>query len=82
VSRSKLVPERWYPNYELDDESDALRCIFNGNELGHPTKIGADAFFDRRGADRFEMLEETILVGHQEAISLLTLTDARMLEDY
>lgn len=80
-TKSKLVPEHWFPSADLDAESDALHCIFSGNELGRPIKIGADAFFDRRGADRYEMLEETILVGHQEAVTLLTLTDDRMCED-
>lgn len=80
-TKSKLVPERWFPNKDLDSESDALRCVFGGNELGRPTKLGADAFFDRHGSDRYEMLEETILVGHQEAVTILTLTDERMLED-
>lgn len=80
-ARSRLVPERWYPSYELDPESDALRCLFSGHELGRPTKIGADAFFERRDADRFELFEETVLVGQREALTLLTIADHRMLED-
>jgi len=80
-ARSNLVPEQWFPNADLDAKSDALRCIFGGNQLGRPTKINAAAFFDCRGADRFDILEETILVGHQEVVTLLTLSDRRMLEE-
>ncbi len=69
---SKLVPERWFPIKELDQESDAFNAVFSGETLGRPTKIGADAFFDRTGADRYEMLEETILIGRQDALTLLT----------
>jgi hypothetical protein len=80
-TKSKMVPEHWFPNLDLDAESDALRCVFGGEELGRPTKIGADAFFDRWDADRYEMLEETISVGQQDVVTILTLTDERMLED-
>lgn len=80
-ARSKLIPEHWLPALDLDSESDALRCVFSGLELGRPSKIGADAFFERRGADRYEILEESILVGHQEVVTLLTFIDERMLRD-
>lgn len=79
--RSGLVPDRWFPSRELDPESDAFHCVFTGKENGRPTKIGADAFFDRFDADRYELLEETIRTGQREVLTLLTITDADMLED-
>mgnify|MGYP001373193202 CR=1 FL=1 len=81
VARSKIVPEHWFPQRDLDAESDVMRCLFSGHELGRPTKIGADAFFDRREAERFVVLEETILVGDRDALTLITITDERMLDD-
>lgn len=80
-ARSKMVPERWYPQRDLDPESDAIRCLFSKHELGRPTKIGADAFFDRREAERFDLLEESIMVGDHDVLTLITLTDERMLDD-
>jgi hypothetical protein len=80
-ARSAMIPERWFPAPDLDPESDAFNCVFTGNALGRPSKIGADAFFDRSEAERYELFEETIPVGDRQAITILTLTDDEMLED-
>ncbi len=44
-------------------------------------RIGADAWFERRDAERFEIFEQTVRVGDNEALSLLVISDDEMLED-
>jgi hypothetical protein len=49
------VPEHWFPKQELDHESFAFAALFGKNEdKGGPRRIGADAWFDRRGGGRAE----------------------------
>ena len=43
--------------------------------------IGADAWFERAGSDRFEIQEQTIRVGPEETLTLLVFCDAAMLEE-
>ena len=45
-----------------------------------PRKIGADAWFDRRDAERFEVYEQTIRTGGEdEIITLVRIDDEAML---
>jgi hypothetical protein len=46
-----------------------------------PRKIGADAWFDRREAERYEVLEQNVRIGEGEVLSLILLTDTGMLDD-
>jgi hypothetical protein len=46
-----------------------------------PRKIGADAWFGRREAERYEVLEQNVRIGEGEVLSLILLTDAGMLDD-
>lgn len=80
-ARSPMLPEHWFPQKDIDPESGAFEAVFAGKASTYPSKIGADAFFDRWGSDRFEVLEESICTGSGEALTLVTVTDQRMLED-
>jgi hypothetical protein len=44
-------------------------------------KIGAEAWFDRHGADRFLVREQTVRIGNEETISLVVIDEDRMLEE-
>lgn len=44
-------------------------------------KIGADAWFDQHGADRFDIPEQTIRTGSGETLTLLVFSDEEMLEE-
>lgn len=57
-----------------------MDILFGGIERAVPTIIGADAWFDRWNADRFELREECVKAFGNDVLALLTLTDARMLE--
>lgn len=46
-----------------------------------PHKIGADAWFDRDEARYYEVQEQTVRVGDDRTLTLVTLIQNRMLED-
>lgn len=79
---SPSVPSRWFPKDELDHESYAFDMLFgSGNEEAFPRRIGADAWFDRAEADRYEILEQSYKLPNQEVVTILQLIDPTMLRD-
>jgi hypothetical protein len=82
-TRARGVPQRWFPQPELDSESFAFGILFGNAADDHmPRKIGADAWFDRRDAGQFEIHEQTVRVADDEILTLLLITEDRMLEDW
>jgi hypothetical protein len=82
-TRSPDVPERWFPRNELDPESFAFDLLFGqGGEQIHPRLIGADAWFDRDEARRYELREHSVRTADDEILTLLMITDEGMLEDW
>lgn len=80
--RAPSVPERWFPQDQLDSDSYAFDTLFGRKaEEIIPRKIGADAWFDRHGAAEYEIHEQTIRTGNEEILSLLLIDDERMLDD-
>jgi hypothetical protein len=80
--RAAGVPSRWFPREELDAESfafDVLNQTKTDDSMPH--KIGAEAWFDRSEAQRYEIHEQTIRTGPDEVLSLLLLADDRMLDE-
>ncbi|MET1111760.1 MAG: hypothetical protein ABWX67_09575 [Allosphingosinicella sp.] len=78
--RSADVPTRWFPQNDLDSESSAMDVLYGRAGRSAPSLIGADAGFDRWNADRFDLREQSVKGHGDEVLSLLTLTDADMLE--
>ncbi len=81
-TRSPDVPERWFPRDELDPESFAFDLLFGGQEQAYPRLIGADAWFDRNEAQRYELREDSVRTADDEILTLLMLTEDGMLEDW
>lgn len=80
--RPPCVPDRWFPRDELDRESYAFETLYGSRvEQTHPRKIDADAWFDRRGAERHQMFEHTFPLPNDEILTLLTFTDPEMMEE-
>lgn len=80
--RPPCVPDRWFPREDLDRESYAFDALFGSKvEQPHPRKIVADAWFDRRDAERYMMLEHTFPLPNDEVLTLLTFTDGDMMEE-
>lgn len=82
-TRSPNVPDRWFPQDNLDSESFAFGVLF-GNQPNDPMprKIGADAWFDRDEASRYEVQEQTIRTADDEILTLVLIRDPEMLEDW
>jgi hypothetical protein len=76
------VPARWWPQEMLDHESSSFGVLFGGlPDDAAPRKIGADAWFDRDEAARYDVEEQTIRTGDAEVITLILIQDEEMLEE-
>lgn len=74
--RAPMIPNFWFPKKELDHESYAFEMLFGGTEQGnYAHKIGADAWFDFRGAERYELLEHSFKLPNEEVLTLLILPE-------
>jgi len=81
-TRSPDVPDRWFPQDNLDHESFAFGVLFGNHDNDPmPRKIGADAWFDREEAQRYEVQEQTLGTAPDEILTLLLIRDAGMLEE-
>jgi len=80
-SRSDSV-ERWFPREELDGESSAFALLYGSgtDEQRAPMKVGADAWFDRRGAEDYEVLEQSYRLPSQEIVTVVMFIDPDMIE--
>ena len=80
-ARSPSVPDRWFPRDTLDVESYAFDILFGTAEDDtQPHKIGADAWFDRWDAEKYELTEQSIRIRANEILTLIQITDTRMLD--
>lgn len=77
--RHRDVPDRWFPQDTLDSESYAQDVLTGKIERSHCAKIGADAWFDRYEASRYEIVEQSIRIG-ENVLTFLAIDDD-MLED-
>ena len=57
-----------------------MDVLYGKVDRARPTIIGADAWFDRWGADRFELTEECVKGFGNDVLALLTLEDQAMLK--
>lgn len=74
--RAPMIAGWWFPKEELDQESIAFEMLFGKEaESRHPRLTGADAWFDFRGADRFEIKEQAFLLPNDEVLTLLILPE-------
>lgn len=81
-ARAPSVPAKWFPQDHLDAQSYALDVLFGRAPNDRfPHKIGADAWFDRWEAQKFELTEQSMRTGDDEVLTILTLSDSDMLED-
>jgi hypothetical protein len=79
--RSKDIPDRWFPQKELDDDSIAFDRLFGNKDRIRSQKINADAWFDRREAERFDIVEDAIRISSSQVLTLLWLENDEMLEE-
>jgi len=80
-NRPQQIPERWFPRDELAAESSAMSVLFGKYRRNSRTIVGAEAWFDRRDASRYELCEQSFKISEQEVLTLLVFTNTEMLED-
>jgi len=74
--RAPMIPDFWFPNEELDHESYAFEMLFGEiAESRFPHKIGADAWFTFRGAEHYEVQEQSFLLPNEEVLTMLILPE-------
>ena len=78
--RNVNVPDRWFPRDELDPESSAFEVLHGQTDRTRRSVIGADAWFDRREAERFEVYEQTIRASNGTALSMVVFKSPEMLD--
>lgn len=72
--RADMVPGWWMPKRELDHETFAHDLLAGrSSEERFPRKIGADAWFDFKGCDRFQIEEQSMSLPNGEVLSVLTI---------
>ena len=79
-NRSRDIPQKWFPRDKLDAYSDAMDVLYGRVERGNRSLIGADAWFDRWDAEKYELYEETHRITDNEILTLLVFKDDEMLE--
>lgn len=58
-----------------------MNVLYGTNPRSQRISVGAEAWFDRREANRFEIQEQSYKVSDREILTLLVFTQAEMLED-
>jgi hypothetical protein len=75
--RAPMIRPGWFPVKALDRQTFAADMLFNGAaEENFPRKMPADAWFDFKGSDRFEVAEQSFLLPDEEILTVLSLPDA------
>jgi Zn-dependent peptidase ImmA (M78 family) len=75
--RAPMIQPWWFPVNVLDRQTYAADTLFNGAaEENFPRKMPADAWFDFKGSDRFEVAEQSFLLPDEEILTVLILPDA------
>lgn len=69
------IPRYWFPKGDLDSESFAFELLHNASAVdeGYPRKIGADAWFDNRTAERYEITEQSFRLPGEGVVTILRL---------
>jgi hypothetical protein len=78
--RGPAIPDRWFPRDEIDADSDALEVLHGTKDRTTRSLIGADAWFDRREAERYEVYEQTVRMSTGDALSLVVIRSSEMLD--
>jgi len=79
--RSADIPSRWWPKKELDADSAAFSQVFGEEQRDRPQKIPAEAWFNIREADRYDITEDAIRTSNDKVLTLLWLDNYEMLKD-
>lgn len=77
--RAGDVADAWFPQDLLDHRSSAFNLAFGAGAPRPAAEVSGDLWFDRRGADRFQIVEEALCTSAGDTLCLLNIIDERML---
>ena len=81
-TKAPSVPGHWFPKGSIDARSSVMDVLYGKRQDDlMPHKIKAEAWFDCREARGHDIYEQTMRVSEGVVITILLLTDRRMLED-
>jgi hypothetical protein len=80
LNRPDQIP-RWFPRDDLSAGSSAMNVLYGKNRFGRRSTVGAEAWFERWDASRYELYEQSFKISDQEVLTLLVFINAEMLED-
>jgi hypothetical protein len=75
-NRPQQIPERWFPRDDLSTDSSAMNVLFGKNRSGRRNTVGAQAWFDRWDASRYELYEQSFKISDQEVLTGARFTGA------
>jgi len=78
--RPKHIPDKWFPRNDLDAESYAIDVLYGKMERSRRVLMGADAWFDRWDAKKYEVFEESCATLNNEILTFIVFKDIEMLE--
>ena len=81
-NRPNGILDHWFPSDELHPDSYAIEILYGNSDRSSRRLIPADAWFDRRSAQRYELFEQTIKISNQEILTILVFKDSEMLEEH
>lgn len=79
--RPNRIPDRWFPQDELDADSYAFEVLYGQEKSSRRVLMGAEAWFDRWFAKKYQIYEETRQITDGEILTFLILKDDAMLDD-
>lgn len=77
--RADSVPDDWSPREYLDPSSPSFPVMFGAVERSKSQAVAASLWFDRRDASRYRITEQSLKAHGGTMLTLLTLTDPKML---
>jgi hypothetical protein len=79
-NRPQQIPERWFLRDDLSADSFAMNVLYGKNRFGRRSTVGAEAWFDRWDASRYELYEQSFKISDQEVLALLVLLTLKCLK--
>jgi hypothetical protein len=73
------VLDGWFPREDLDPSSPSFPVMFGTVERSKSQPVAASLWFDRRDASRYRITEQSLKAHGGTMLTLLTLTDPKML---
>lgn len=77
--RAANIPDDWFPREDLDPSSPSFPVLFGTVERTRIQSVAASLWFDRRDASRYRITEQSLKARGGTMLTLLTLTDPKML---